>query len=63
MSVSVNVKKENILVAIELLSSLDVMYKIKEGFIFGKPCYWIEFFGLVSIDHLLLLKDLAQDDE
>lgn len=63
MSVSVNVKKENILVAIELLSSLDVMYKIKEGFIFGKPCYWIEFFNLVSIDHLLLLKDLAQDDE
>ena len=63
MSISVNVKKENLLVAIELLSNCNVMYKIKEGLIFGKPCYWFDFNSSDSINHLLLLKNLSQNDE
>lgn len=63
MSISVNIKKEHLTVAVELLSNFDVMYKIKEGFIFGKPCYWIDFNSSDSVEHLLMIKNLSQNDE
>lgn len=63
MTISTHIKHENIHHAIQALQVHPVEYKIEDGMVFGKPCYWIKFSNKVDMDIVRKLYDYCQTSD